>query len=249
MDIRKTAGIVLSSRIIGEADVLATIITEDSGKRKFSFKGLKKSRKRPRSAGEPGTLLSLVYYHHPNREISTVNEFTIEYQPVRIREEMNRIFTLYFLLEVTEKTIGFHDDSGNIFKLLKSGVRALDDTVSLTNLSVFYLLHLFRFLGIIPDFLTCRSCGDETFTKFILEVSDLSPVCCNCYCGSLDFLGVDTRNFINTSLTTKYSDIVHSRFDEKEISKLLFNLVLFVENYYHIVLKSKEFLNMKGPSA
>jgi DNA repair protein RecO (recombination protein O) len=245
MNIKKSAGIVLSSRTIGEADVLATILTSDSGKRKFSFKGLKKSRKRPRSAGEPGTLLNLVYYHRENREISTVNEFTIEYQPVKIRENMKRIFTLYFLLELTEKTIGFDDDTGNIFKLLNSGIRALADTESVTNLSVFYMLHLLRFLGIIPDFLTCRSCGDETFTHFILEISDLGPVCCNCYNGSLDFLGVDTRDFINTSLTTKYSDIIHSRFSETEISKLLFNLVLFVENYYHIVLKSKEFLGMK----
>lgn len=248
MNIEKTQGIVLSSRTIGEADILATILTNDSGKRKFTFKGLKKSRKRPMSAGEPGTLLNLVYYHHDNREISTVSEFSIEYQPVKIREEINRIFLLYFLLEVTEKTIGFHDNSGNIYKLLDSGIRTLVETESPTNLSVFYIIHLLRFLGIIPDFLTCRSCEDETFNKFVLEISDLSLVCSNCYSGSLDFLGIDTRDFINTSLTTKYSDIVHSRFNEKEISKLLFNIVLFVENYYHITLKSKEFLSMKSRS-
>jgi DNA repair protein RecO (recombination protein O) len=246
MNIQKTAGIVLSSRTMGEADVLATILTENSGKRKFSFKGLKKSRKRPKSAGEPGTLLNLVYYHRDNREIFTVNEFTIEYQPAKIREEMGRIFTLYFLLEVTEKTIGFDDDSRNIFKLLDSGIRALVETGYLTHLSVFYILHLLRFLGIIPDFLYCKMCGDETFSEFILEVSDLSPVCGTCYHGSLDFLGVDTREFITVSLSTKYSDIVQSRFDGKEMSKLLFNLVLFIENYYHITLKSKEFLSMKN---
>jgi DNA repair protein RecO len=244
MNIEKTAGIVLSSRTIGEADLLATILTENSGKRKFSFRGLKKSRKRPLSAGEPGTLLHLVYYYHDHRDIFTVNEFNILYQPAKIREDMERIFTLYFLLEVTEKTIGFDDDSRNIYKLLDSGVRTLNETGYVTHLSVFYILHLLRFLGIIPDFLSCKMCGNETFSQFILEISDLTPVCGACYNGSLDFLGVTTREFITASLSTKYSDIALSRFDGKEMSKLLFNLVLFIENYYHITLKSKEFLKI-----
>lgn len=233
---------------MGEADILATILTRDYGKGKFTFKGLKKSRKRPRSAGEPGTLLSLVYYHHDNRDISTVNEFHVEYQPVKLRDRMAGIFTLYFLLELTEKTMGFNDDSGNIFELLRSGIRVLDDAENPSNLSVFYILHLLRFHGIIPDFKSCRSCGEEGFTSFILEISDLSPVCSSCYRGSLEFLGVDTRNFINTSLTTRYGDIDQSRFSPGEISNLLFNLILFIENYYHINIKSKEFLNFTAGS-
>ncbi len=61
MEIRKAAGLVLHSRQSGEADIVARVLTAEFGKTNFIFKGLKKSKKRSLAAGEPGTLLDLMY--------------------------------------------------------------------------------------------------------------------------------------------------------------------------------------------
>ncbi len=134
MEIQKTTGIILSSRSAGEADVLCSILTREFGKRKFSFKGLKKSKRRSRSAADHGTILKLVYYYHENRDIHIVNEFHIDSDCTELRDDLNKIFHLCYLLEVTDKTTAFDDKNNYSFELLSAAIDTLKKTDFLTNL-------------------------------------------------------------------------------------------------------------------
>ena len=78
MEIVKSTGIVLSSQSYGESDIICNFYTRDAGKRKFVFKGLKKSGRRSRSATEPGAVSRVVYYYRDDRDSYIVNQCDVE---------------------------------------------------------------------------------------------------------------------------------------------------------------------------
>ena len=125
MEIRKATGLVLHSRQSGEADVLARILTGEFGKTNFVFKGLKKSKKRSLAAAEPGTVLHLMYYQHDNRDFQVVNEFRVVRHRLDLRDDLERILHLYFILEIVDKTTGHGDPQALIFALATAAIDAL----------------------------------------------------------------------------------------------------------------------------
>ena len=152
MEIQKSTGIVLSSKTFGESDYLVKIYTREYGKRNFVFKGLKKSKKRSPLITEPGTIAKLVYYFHEDKALHTVNEFEVSGHSNQVRDDLKKILLLYFLVETTEKTCGFNDCNQSIFNLLVAGLDTLNDTPHIEHLSVFYLIHLLKLNGILPNF-------------------------------------------------------------------------------------------------
>ncbi len=242
MEIQKSRGIVLSSRSVGEADRLVRAFTREYGKRSFVFKGIRKSKKRSAAAAEPGALLDLVYYYHAERDFHIVNEFTLRGQHRGPEADLAGILYLFLMLEVVDKTTGQNDPGRPVFDLLEAALKALDETSRRGHLAVFFILHLLRIGGILPGFDSCKICGKRELERFALDWADLAPVCATCAGGRrmgrlLPRGGIE---FIRTSLRTKYSSLDLDAWDDDLVLDLLFNLCLFIEGYFHTVLKSKE---------
>ena len=104
MSQEKETGIVLSKKSSGEADNICCIFTKNSGKDRFVFKGLKKSTKRPRTASEPGSILDIIYYSGKAGSFNTISEFDILATHSLIRKSSEKIFSLYFILELVDLT-------------------------------------------------------------------------------------------------------------------------------------------------
>lgn len=241
MEIQKTTGIVLSSKNSGDADIICNILTRDYGKRKFIFKGLKKSKKRSISSAEPGAVIDLQYYFHNNKDISIVNEANISRSYVNLRNNMDKIFHMFFLLESVEKTIGFNAPEKKIFDLLAAGMDTLSKNDFYTNLAVFFIIHLLKIHGLLPSFDRCKNCGSNNFSEFTFEIPDLRPVCGNCKKTKM-MLGKECLQFFNESLNNKFNSIDHSAYKKEGMMDMLFNLSLFIENYFHIEINSKKFI-------
>lgn len=245
MEIRKAAGLVLHSRQSGEADIVARVLTAEFGKTNFIFKGLKKSKKRSLAAGDPGTLLDLMYYQHDNREFQVVHEFRVVRHRPDIRTDLARILHLYYLLELVDRTTGHGDPQPRIFALASAAIDALAETSNHVHLSAFFLLHLLRFHGVLPDFRRCGVCGRTDFSSFTLDTPGFLPVCERCT-GSRapggSMRGAETRDFVAAALSTRFSDLDSDSFTAETVLSLLFHLTLFVESYFHCEIKSKGML-------
>ena len=241
MEIQKATGIVLSRRVLGEADILCTIITKEYGKRKFIFKGLKKSKKRSQAGAEPGSILSIIYYFRESRESFIINEFDVLSYNFSLRKNLDVIYHLYFLLETVDKSTGFDDRDKPVFDLLAAGIGALSGTPFPVNLSAFFLIHLTRFHGILPRFDRCKICGSKSYSHFSFDIADLSSTCVSCKRNNR-LLGSGVKDFIVCSLSRKFTAMEHSRYDPAELRNLLFYLVLFFEHYFNIEIKSKPFI-------
>ena len=59
-------------------------------------------------------------------------------------------------------------------------------------------------------------------------------------------LSVEIMDFLNDSLTKKFSSLDLGRYSEEQILDLIFYLLMFIESYFHVNLKSKEFVLRSG---
>lgn len=242
MEIQKSTGIVLSSIQSGEADCFARVFTKEFGKRDFLLKGIKKSKKRPGVISEPGTIANLVYYFHEDRNSYIVNEFKIHTHYLNIRDNLSSILLLYYLLEIVEKTTAFNDTNKLIFNLLSSAIGIISKTEYKAHFAVSFILYLIKLHGILPDFTRCKKCGCPSSVKSAIDAADFHPVCADCQ-STLNLKTVtfscSTMDYLMTSLNIKFLAIDHSSFNGNDIQNLLFHLTLFIENYFHINIKSK----------
>lgn len=249
MKILKSTGIALSSQVYGESDIACNFYTSDFGKRKFVFKGLKKSGKRSRAATEPGAVASIIYYYRDDRDSFIVNQCDIEKYYSSISENLEKIFYLYFILESVEKTCGYNIADSAIYTLLLAGLDALSKTARPAHLSLFFLLHLLRNHGVLPDVDSCKSCGVQDFQQFLLDTVDLKPVCIPCArrhstdsVRRMPALPGRMRDCIVLFLDRKFASIDLDDYTEDEVLDVLFNLSLFIEDYFHAELKTKSFI-------
>ncbi|MBN1497011.1 MAG: DNA repair protein RecO [Spirochaetes bacterium] len=249
MEILKTTGIALSSHVSGEADIICNYYTIDSGKRKFVFKGLRKSRKRSLSATEPGTVANIVYYHREDRGSFIVNDVSIEKYYSSFSADLKKIFHLYFILECVEKTTGYEARDESLFRLLIAAIEVLSKTNYPAHLTAFFTLRLLKGHGILPDLATCKICGKKISSQFTLDLIDLRPVCGICLAddrggpvqGSA-LLSRDMIVYVNECNVKKFSMIDLGRYQEEDVLNLIFTYSLFMENYFHWELKSKSFI-------
>jgi DNA repair protein RecO (recombination protein O) len=244
MEIQKTTGIVLSSKKTGESDYICPIFTRDFGKRDFVFKGLQKSRKRPQIVSESGTTVNIIYYYHESRNSFIVNDFQILKDTNDLRSDLKKIYLLYYLVNLIEKTTGYNDKNIPVYSLLAAGIDQISKEEHHGHLSVFFALHLMKLHGILPDFFRCKTCGGAE-SDFYLDTFDFHPVCSTCresVRSKTIFLNRMIKKFIHESLSNKFTSINHSYYPSDNITNFLFSLTLFIENYYHIEIKSKDML-------
>ncbi len=243
MEIQKNSGIVLTSGRAGESDSICTILTRESGKRNFIFKGLKKSKKRPLSADSPGTFIEILYYYHPGKNYQIANEFTVKRNLNTIRKDLHRIYHLFFLLEIIEKTTGYNEQNTQLYDTTNAAIATLETTDHPILLSAFLCLHLLKFQGIFPADFRCKKCRNEFSADFILDLNDLLPVCSTCTKKrSAPILGSSAISFLKNASMKKFRELSEFKYSDDDIKKLLFSMLLFMENYYSIEIKSKRFI-------
>ena len=246
MNFRKDTAIVLSSSVIGEADVLITVLTKDFGKRKFVIKGLKKSVKRSKIASQSGTVLTIDYNYYENKDFQTVKEFSITHSFPNIQNDYKKIIAMCFICEVCEKTTAYNETDLKIFELIAAALKTLDDSLnnssSPISISCFFIIHALKLHGILTETHNCKKCGKTINSDFTFDIKDINIICLDCSSKTSHLISYQAIEFINDSLTIKYADIPLNKFSDNTIADLLFYLCLFTEHYFNISLNSKKLL-------
>ncbi len=248
MEIRKSQGIVLSSRPTGEADRSICAFTREYGKKSFIFKGLRKSKKRAMAASEPGTMLELVYYFHDGRDFHIVNEFTIKKQYSDLRGNLEKMIFMFFLLELVDKTTATANPVPRLFDMLAAALDVLRETDRPAHLASFFALHLLRTEGVISDVGACKHCGRTEMQKFAIDFQDFLPLCETCAArfSITPSLSRSVLDFIKSSATKKFSAMNLDAASREQMLDMLFVLCMFVERYFNVNLKTKSMVLSKN---
>jgi DNA repair protein RecO len=240
----RDTGIVLSRKDSGEADNICNIYTKCKGKERFVFKGLKKSGKRPRTGSEPGTILDIIYYSDRHGIINTISEFDILANNSVIRGSSNRIYTLFYMLELVEQTTGHADSNTGIYNLLSAGIDTLATTLHVKHFTVFFTIRYLLLQGIFPEALKCSSCGETAQEKLKIDFSEFRVSCTGCMDSVTSSVGGKYIEFIRQCLTLKLNRIDCERYPDRDIHYLLLKLIDYIQRYYNIKIRSESMLNI-----
>ncbi len=241
MEIQKTEGIVLRKIPILEADITDIIYTRDHGKRTFIFKGIKKTKRRSLSAIEPGSIVHLVYYHDEQKAMLNVKEFSSIVDTLSLRDNYQSMMTLFLLLEVVDKTTGYSDQNVKIYRLLKGAIETLHKTDAYYFFALAFITHYLKISGILPDFFHCTICQKDIITDMYLTEYQLNAFCNNCAPHNA-FLFKAIAPLIHEILVKRFLDIEINKYNSSDIQKLLFHILLFIDHYFNIHIKTKELL-------
>jgi len=224
MALHNTKGIILVSRVINESDVAADVLTETSGICSFVFKSLKKSHRRPQAILEPGSIADFSCYRKGSGT-SYVSDYRIIFHPAPIAASYEKILILHLMVEIIRKTTGEGAHDAYLFSFLQKAIERLSGEGDAYTLMMFFLLHLLRHGGILPD-----------FSQPVILTLERSCIELNFYPQELTFM--------KAALNGKYSNT--QNLPTEAARNIIFNLLLYLEHYYSIILNGKKLLFSKS---
>ncbi len=171
-----TKGIVCGFINYKETSIITRIFTKDLGMQSFIVNGIRSSNSKKSLANyQPLTLLEMVSYYSPQKEIHRLNESKIAYVPVSFHL-VKKSTILLFLAEILSKVLR-HETNENLslFEFLWEAITIFDEKESeFENFHIQFLLNLTSFLGFDLSnnlILEKMSNGDKDLHQYLLAIS------------------------------------------------------------------------------
>ena len=238
MEIVKVEGLVLKETNYSESSKILSVFTKDYGIISIMSKGCRSLKSKLRGISNK-LVYANFYIYYKKDGISTLKDADVVDSLKNIMLNIENISYATYILDLTEQVYK-HSGSKDIFPLLISTLKKINEGYDPFVLTSIYELKLLDYLGIRPNVDSCSICGN---TKSIITISipDGGFICQNCYHGGKIyndqiiklvrmFIYLDINNITKISLKDQ---------TKKELS-------LFIEEYYDslsgVYLKSKDFL-------
>lgn len=144
----KTQGIVLNHIDYGDRSIIVKLYTKDYGYQGFVVNSIRSAKSRQSMAYfQPFTLLDLVIYMKPSRDLHRISEF----KPILswYAEGIKHQSVLLFLAEVMNKLLrNEHTENKELFNYLYTGLKHFRSSSSIENFHLLFLLKTTSYLGI-----------------------------------------------------------------------------------------------------
>jgi DNA repair protein RecO (recombination protein O) len=152
--LHNTKGIALNYIRYGETSIIVRIYTEEFGLQSYIVNGVRSAKSKTNKIAffQPLTLLDLVVYNKPNRDLHRLSETRISVPLQSLPFEVTKSSIALFMTEMLTKTL--KEESGNpaLFRFLVESVLVLEDAPSgYENFHLVFLFKLSHFLGFGPE--------------------------------------------------------------------------------------------------
>jgi DNA repair protein RecO (recombination protein O) len=149
--LHKTNGIVLRSVKYGESSLVTTIFTSLYGIQTYIVQGVRSSKARQNRAGsfQPGTLLELVVYQQPQKNLQRIREFQASYIYNSLQENVVKNSIVLFSVELLLRLLPEHAPLPALFEFASDYFITLDKKPvdSIANFPLFFIIQCSRKLG------------------------------------------------------------------------------------------------------
>ena len=149
--LHKTNGIVLRSIKYGDSSLVTTIFTSVYGVQTYMVQGVRSSKMRQNRAGsfQPGTLLELVVYQQPQKNMQRIREFQAAYIYKSLQEDVIKNSILLFSVEVLLRLLPEQAPLPVLFDLAYEYFVALDIALQnrVGNFPLYFIINCSRILG------------------------------------------------------------------------------------------------------
>lgn len=149
----RTKGIVLRTVPYGDTSVITTILTQLYGLQNYIVKGARSVTKRQTTKMaflQPASLLDMVVYHNPMKQLNFIKEFTWHKLYTKIHTNVVRNAVALFLIELLQKCIKQPDENPDQYYFAEEMLIATDtaDNITLANLPLFMAVHFAETMGL-----------------------------------------------------------------------------------------------------
>ena len=235
---KKIDGIIISTVDYKENSKIVNVLTEKEGIIGVLAKGCKSPRSKISSTSSVLTY-GTFYLNYYKGSIPLLTEVDIKDSFKYIKKDLLRTNYSYYLLELASQVYK-HDKNPNIYKLLITGLKKINDGIDEAIITNIIELQLLEYLGIKPEIECCVACKK---TNDIVTLSSYKGgyLCKNCvgneYIYQLKTIGL-IRLFCLLDIS-KVTRIDISDSIKSEISSFIDD---YYERYSGLYLKSKDLL-------
>lgn len=147
--LQKTKGIVLRSIKYGETSLITTVFTEHFGVQSYLVQGVRKAGKNNAALLQPTTLLELITYHNPQKNLQRLKEYHTACKQSGTEENIVRHCIALFSVELVSRLLPEHAPLPDLFHFCFDYFNHLQqqEGIALANAPLYFLVHLSRLLG------------------------------------------------------------------------------------------------------
>jgi len=215
--LRKDQGIVIYSINYGETDKLISILSQSEPRRTYYVRGIRKSKKRPISATEIGSLVELDYYDKQGSEWNYVKEIVLLERFDSIKSSVSGLYFLAYITEILNYLLPEGEKHEKEAQLIQLALFEVEQNGFHYGILPFLKIRLLKSLGIVPIDFLCSDCGEEVYPKQQAEVSINLEIHCG-DCRTLKRNDIELIRFLRDCMAIQYS---------KLFSKIIPEYILF----------------------
>ncbi len=149
--LQKTKGIVLRSIKYGDSSLVTTIFTEVYGVQTYMVQGVRSSSASRNRAGsfQPGTLLDMIVYQQPQKNMQRIKEFHAAYLYTTLQEDVTRNSILLFSAEIMLRLLPEHAPLETLFSFAFQYFVSLDQMPlkRVANFPLYFIINASRIMG------------------------------------------------------------------------------------------------------
>ena len=148
--LQETRGIVLRSIKYGESSLITTIFTQHFGVQTYLVQGVRTSKAKNKAALlQPATLLELVAYQNPEKNLQRLREFQYAYICTSMQEEVIKNSIALFSVELLFRILPEHAPMPELFDFSFEYFKNLDqmEVNHTANFPLYYIIQSSRLLG------------------------------------------------------------------------------------------------------
>lgn len=151
--VETTRAIIFSSLKYGEADLIVTAFTQNSGLKSYLLRGVLKSKKGKLRASYflPLTQLEIVAHHKNKGSLERITEAKVSYPYRTVHTEIVKSTLAMFLAEMLKNSVQEEEENSHLFQYIEASLQWLDHHESIGNFHILFLLKLTEYLGFYPD--------------------------------------------------------------------------------------------------
>jgi DNA repair protein RecO (recombination protein O) len=245
---KKTNGIILKRKKIGEADKLLVIYTSDLGKISALACGIEKISSRRAGHLEP-LMLSLLELTKGKKNNYLIKEAKVSNNFKSTRSDLYKTSLACYASELVDKTTFFEEKNHLIFNLLKKTLSLLEksDKSELIKIIRSFEIHLVNLLGFRPELNQCLSCKNKITAKQVYFCFVEGGIYCSkCYSIKLKAIKTSSES-INILKFLQNNSLQKSLILGPEDIKKIGNLMHFyIKSILEIDLQSKIVIKKLG---
>ena len=152
MQLHHTKGIVLRVTKYGETSVVASIYTQQFGLQSYLVKGVYSASKKSTNKAsyfQPGAMLALTVYHHPQKQLQFINAYHWAYLYEQVLFDVVRNTVAMYLIEVLQHALKLPEANPELFELIENTLLQLDkgSNALVANLPLYFMVQLATELG------------------------------------------------------------------------------------------------------